>query len=99
MMGIARDLEKQRPIYRAITKVMKWYEGNPHTPAGTANKIKELHSRADVARAAMDRRHAEELMPILKTVEKAREDGRKLAEVHRKEKEDMTIGFAQVEID
>ncbi len=104
IIAVAQEIEQQKPIYKAMRKVMKWYEEHPHTKGDIASRISDLHERVDTEHTAMDERHATELLPILKIVEDAREqvkDAQKQATAmglkHRQEKEDITLAFAVAE--
>lgn len=99
LVSIARDIESQRPVFKAIRKVMNWYVQKPFTPGKIATKIAELHERADAERMAMEESHAKELMPFLEIVRQAQKDAKALGEKHRLEKESITMGFAQVELE
>lgn len=98
-MKIAREMDKQRPIYRTLRMIQKWYATKPFTKAAIASVIHDLHEKGDAAIEEMHKRHAKELMVILQKVEDAKKEGKALAEVHRKEEEDQTIGYALTELE
>ena len=106
ILSVAREIEKHKPIYVAMRKVMRWYDEHPHTKGDIASRVSDLHERVDTEHAAMDERHANELLPILKIVEEARarvKDAQTQATAmglkHRQEKEDITLAFAVAELD
>lgn len=98
VLAVHRAMEKAKPVYKAIKKVHDWYLEKPQTPIHIASRIQELHERADAARDVYTARQAAELMPMLKAVEKAREEATVLSKKHQKEDEDMAIAFAEVEL-
>lgn len=94
-----REIEKRRPLNAAVEKIYKHYQQNPLTPAGIASHIQDLHEKADEDRTAMDEKHARELMPLLEQIREIKTKAKEMGLVHRKEKEDKTLGYAVVELD
>jgi len=85
-------------VYKAIKRVFRHYQAFPKTPAAIHSKIVDLRERSEQDQQVMDKRHAEELMPILETIQNARNQAKELSLKHQKEKDDLVLGFATTEL-
>lgn len=98
LMKIHKDIERAKPIYKAIKALTLWYQKNPQTPASKAQIIADLHEVSDKLQAMIEKRQAEELMPKLQSIKTLNEEIRQMGKDHQKENEDMAILFATTEL-
>jgi len=99
ILAIHRAIEEQKPFYKTMKRLANWYEEHHITPHEIADKIKILHSNFERSQKVLDIRHASEIRPLHEKQMALRIEAKELGKKHLVEKEDLTLGFAQLELD
>lgn len=109
LLSMHKGMQKKKPVYQAMRKVYNHYKLFPMTPSTIAPKIAELQRIADIERLKMEERQTQELMPMLQEIQEIQAEAsekmepikaraKELGQKHQKEKEDITIHFAEAEL-
>lgn len=94
-----REHEKNKPVYKLMRKVVRWYEDHKITPVEIGQKINILHDIANAEVAKVNNRQSKEVMALFEKIQTLKKEIHELSPKHRQEKEDMTAWFAQIELD
>lgn len=101
---IHKEIQYNKPVFKAARKVMKWYTEHPVTPVAIASKIEDLKEIAEAQEEILEKAQTEELMPMLQKVEAARKaideakkEAIEIGKRHQQQKEDLVTAFATLE--
>lgn len=104
-MRIHREIERAKPIFKAINRLTGWYQAHPLTPIVKAEVIARMHEIMDKHQVIVKRRQAEDIMPLLQELSglnermnKLRTQIKNLGPVHQTENESMAILLATTEL-